>query len=69
MLTIAVIDARRFIIPDLLNLAALALALANAAAQAPDELMERALQALTRVAALALMLLIFRWTYAFLRGR
>src|SRR5258705_7815098 len=69
MLAIAVIDARRFIIPDGLSVAALVLALAHAAVQAPDAIVPAALHALIRAVALALVLLIFRSAYAYLRGR
>jgi len=69
MLAIAVIDARRFIIPDSLSAASLALALANAAVQAPDAILPATLHALIRGVALALMLLAFRNGYAWLRGQ
>ena len=69
MLAIAVIDARRFIIPDSLSAASLALALASAAVQAPDAILPATLHALIRGVALALMLLAFRNGYAWLRGQ
>jgi leader peptidase (prepilin peptidase)/N-methyltransferase len=68
MLAIAVIDARRFIIPNELTLAALVLALVQAAVLDPDPAVA-VLQAVLRGAALALIFFAIRETYAKLRGR
>ena len=68
MLAIAVVDARRFIIPNELTLAALALALVQAAILDPDPA-TAILQAVLRGVALALVFLAIRETYVRLRGR
>jgi leader peptidase (prepilin peptidase)/N-methyltransferase len=72
-LAIAVIDARRFIIPDELTVAALALAIANAGLEAwPDgwsAVLESIGTALLRGAALALGFLALRALYQRVRGR
>jgi leader peptidase (prepilin peptidase) / N-methyltransferase len=72
-LAIAVIDARRFIIPDELTVAALALAIANAGLDAwPDgwsTVLENVGAALLRGAVLALGFLALRALYHRLRGR
>lgn len=65
---IAVIDARRFIIPDELNLAGALLGLAYAALPAPSA-MEGLLLALLRGGLTALALLAIRSAYRRLRGR
>jgi leader peptidase (prepilin peptidase) / N-methyltransferase len=69
MLAIAAIDARHFIIPDSLNAAALVLGLAYAAALAPDAITSAMSLALMRATGLAVVFLIFRGAYAYLRGR
>jgi leader peptidase (prepilin peptidase)/N-methyltransferase len=73
MLAIAAIDGRRFVIPDGLNAAGLALAFVHAAVQAPDRapdvMMGAVLVAALRGTALALLFLIIREGYARLRGR
>lgn len=68
MLAIAVVDARRFIIPNELTLAALALALVQAAvldANPATALLQAALRGL----ALGLIFFAIRETYSRLRGR
>ncbi|MBA7684406.1 hypothetical protein ES703_92801 [subsurface metagenome] len=67
MLAIAVIDARRFIIPDPLNAAALALGFAQAVVL--NERWTALAEASLRAAALATLFLILRAGYARLRGQ
>ena len=69
MLTIALVDWRSFIIPDGLNLAALALAIMHAAAQVPEAMPWAIAMAIVRGAMLALMFLAIRHGYARMRGR
>ena len=66
---IAIIDARRFIIPDELSAAALVLALANAWALAPYAAIEAVGFAVLRGAVLALLFLALHALYRRLRGR
>lgn len=66
---IAVIDARRFIIPDGLILTGLLLGLAHAAAVASEPPMMEVAVALARGAVLALLFLALRAGYRALRGR
>src|SRR5205085_8673125 len=66
---IAVVDARRFIIPDELSAAALVLALAHAWASAPYAGLEAVGLAVLRGVVLALLFLTLRAVYARLRGR
>lgn len=68
MLTIALIDARRYIIPNELTLAALALALVQAALLDPSPA-TAILQATLRGAALGLIFFAIRQTYSRARGR
>ncbi|TMJ05581.1 MAG: prepilin peptidase [Alphaproteobacteria bacterium] len=68
-IAIAVIDARWFIIPNELTAAGLALALVNAASEAPLAMWEAVGVALLRGAALALLFLALREAYRRLRGR
>jgi leader peptidase (prepilin peptidase) / N-methyltransferase len=68
VITIAVIDARHFIIPDELNVVAFALGLAHAGL-ADDPATEAIALAALRGAALAFVFLIVRATYQWLRGR
>ena len=68
MLAIAVIDARRFIIPNELNAAAFALGLVHAAVGETD-LVAALAAALLRGAALGLLFLALRELYAWWRGR
>jgi leader peptidase (prepilin peptidase)/N-methyltransferase len=67
-IAIAVIDTRYFIIPNELSAAAFALALANAAAQAPDAIGEAVGIALLRAAVLALLFFALRAAYRRWRG-
>ena len=70
MLAISVTDARRFIIPDALTLAALALALVNAGTQGGEEtVLGGVLDAALRGALLASLFLILRMIYHRLRQR
>jgi len=69
MLTIAVIDWRRFIIPNALTAAGLALALVHGAVQEPDTMVRAVAMAALRGAALALVFLAIRNVYARIRGR
>jgi leader peptidase (prepilin peptidase) / N-methyltransferase len=69
MLAIAVIDARRFIIPDALTLTALALAVANAALEDWESVLEGIGAALLRGAVLALSFLAVRAVYYRIRRR
>ena len=69
MLTIAAVDARRFIIPNELTAAALLLGLVNAATRDPEVAAQAAPAALLRGAALAFAFLGLRWLYLRLRGR
>jgi leader peptidase (prepilin peptidase)/N-methyltransferase len=73
MMAIAVIDLRRFVIPDPLTIAALVLALVHAAAQEPahepDTMLRAVAIAAMRGAVLALVFLITRNAYARIRGR
>jgi leader peptidase (prepilin peptidase)/N-methyltransferase len=68
MLIIAAVDARRFIIPNELTLAALALALVQAAILDPNPA-RAILQAVLRALALGLIFFAVRETYVRLRGR
>lgn len=67
-LAIAVIDARWFIIPNELSAAGFALALVNAAVQAPHAIWEAAGIAVLRAAVLALLFLGLRALYRRVRG-
>jgi leader peptidase (prepilin peptidase) / N-methyltransferase len=69
MLAIAVIDARRFIIPDPLNAAGLALGLTYAAVQGEGDALNALAVAVLRAAVLASAFLALRLLYAFVRGR
>lgn len=69
MIAIAVVDARRFIIPDELTAAALALGFLHAAIQATDLVMEALASAALRGAALAFAFLCLRVLYRRIRGR
>jgi len=70
MVAIAAFDARLLIIPDQLTLAALALGLAHAAAEAPADAMLAALGwTLVRGAAPGLAFLMVRFLYRWWRGR
>ncbi len=69
MLAIAAIDARRFIIPDPLNAAGLALGFVNAAVPGEGGVAIALAEAALRGGALALMFLALRAFYMRLRGR
>jgi leader peptidase (prepilin peptidase)/N-methyltransferase len=70
MLAIAVVDARRFIIPNELNAAGFALALVHAVLASPDATVwEAVAMAVLRGAVLALMFFALREVYRRLRGR
>lgn len=69
MLTIAVIDARHFIIPDSLNATAFALGLAQAVLLNGQERWTALAEASLRAAVLAALFFILRAGYARLRGR
>src|SRR5258708_3091506 len=69
MLAIAAIDARRFIIPDPLNAAGLALGFVHAAVPGEGSVATALAEAALRGGALALMFLALRAFYMRLRGR
>lgn len=69
MLAIAAVDARRFIIPDSLNAAGLALGLLHAVMAGEGRAIESLAVAGLRAAVLALLFLALRLLYAKLRGR
>jgi leader peptidase (prepilin peptidase)/N-methyltransferase len=66
---IALYDARHFIIPNVLNAAALALALAHAVALDPGAAAQQIMLALARGAAAGGMFLAIKLGYRWLRGR
>lgn len=69
MIAIAVVDARRFIIPDELTAAALVLGFLHAAIQASDLVMEALASAALRGAVLAFVFLSLRVLFRRIRGR
>ena len=69
MIAIAIVDARRFIIPDELTAAALALGFLHAAIQGADLVVEALASAAIRGAVLALAFLSLRVLYRRVRGR
>ncbi|HKA76698.1 MAG TPA: A24 family peptidase [Pseudolabrys sp.] len=69
MIAIAVVDARRFIIPDELTAAALVLGFLHAAIQASDLVMEALASAALRGAVLAFAFLSLRVLFRRIRGR
>ena len=69
MLTIAVIDWRRFVIPNELTGAGLALALVYAAVQEPNAMLASVAFAVLRGVILAAVFLLIRYAYARMRGR
>ena len=69
MIAIAIVDARRFIIPDELTVAALALGFLHAAIQATDLVMEALASAALRGAVMAFAFLSLRVLYKRIRGR
>jgi leader peptidase (prepilin peptidase)/N-methyltransferase len=68
MIAIAAIDARRFIIPDELSAAALALGLLHAGIQQPDAVPQALAAAIVRGAVAALVFLGLRALYKRIRG-
>jgi leader peptidase (prepilin peptidase) / N-methyltransferase len=68
MIAIAAIDAREFVIPDALTVAALALGLGNPAVVTPADIAGGLSVAMLRGAALALLFLILQAGYRRLRG-
>jgi leader peptidase (prepilin peptidase)/N-methyltransferase len=69
MVTVAIVDARQFIIPDELTAAAFALGLVHAALAGADGGVDPIAFAALRAVALALVFLALRTTYRWLRGR
>jgi leader peptidase (prepilin peptidase) / N-methyltransferase len=69
VLAIAVIDARQFIIPDVLNAAGVIIGIVHAAVQPDGDPVDEVLWASLRAALLALSFLALRATYRRLRGR
>ena len=69
MIAIAIVDARRFIIPDELTATALALGFLHAAIQGADLVVEALASAAIRGAVLALAFLSLRVLYRRVRGR
>jgi leader peptidase (prepilin peptidase)/N-methyltransferase len=69
MLTIAIIDGRRFIIPNQLNVAALGLAIVHAVVQEPEAILASVGFAAIRGLAFLLIFLGVRSAYKWLRGR
>lgn len=69
MISMAVVDARRFIIPDELTAAALALGFLHATIQSSDMVVEALTSAVLRGVVLALAFLSLRVLYRYIRGR
>ncbi len=69
MLTIALIDWRRFVIPNVLTGAGFGLALVHAAVQEPDAMLASVAFATLRAAVLAAVFLLIRSAYRWIRGR
>ena len=69
MIAIAAIDARRYMIPDILVLAGLGLGLLDAAVGGQGPVVARVTGATLRAVALALLFLVFRMAYRRIRGR
>jgi leader peptidase (prepilin peptidase) / N-methyltransferase len=69
MVAIAIVDARRFIIPDELTAAAVALGFLHAAIQEPDMVLQALSAAILRGAIVALAFLALRVLYRRVRGR
>lgn len=69
MMAIAAVDARRFIIPDKLIAAGVAIGLLDAAAAQPDQFADGMVNAALRGSVLALLLFCFRLTYRRIRKR
>ena len=69
MLAIAIIDGRRFIIPDWLNAAGIVLAIVYAGVREPEAMEQAVVVATLRGLAVALVFFSLRYAYAKLRGR
>jgi leader peptidase (prepilin peptidase) / N-methyltransferase len=69
MLGISSVDARRFVVPNVLSAGAFALGVIHAAVASPDSGFEGALMALSRAGFAAGLFLLVRITYRRLRGR
>ena len=69
MLTIAVIDWRRFVIPNELTAAGFGLAIVHAGVAEPEAMLAAVAVAVLRGAVLALVFLLIRYAYKRLRGR
>jgi len=69
MLAIAVIDGRRFIIPNQLTAAGFALGLVHAAVQQPEAIVPAVTLAIARAAVLALSFFLLCYLYKAVRGR
>jgi len=69
MLAVAVIDARRLVIPDELSALAFALGLADVGFERWPDMPAPALEALIRAGAMAAVFFAFRFAYRRLRGR
>ena len=69
MLAIAIIDGRRFIIPDWLNAAGMVLAIVYAGVREPEAIGQAVAVAMLRGLAVALVFFSLRYGYAKLRGR
>jgi leader peptidase (prepilin peptidase)/N-methyltransferase len=69
MLVIAMIDRRRFIVPDPLTAGAFLLALMNAAVGEPDSMLQAVALTVMRGSVCALLFLVLRSLYMRLRGR
>jgi leader peptidase (prepilin peptidase)/N-methyltransferase len=69
MLGVASVDARRFVVPNILSAGGLALGVIHAAVASPDSSFEGSLMALWRAALAAGLFLLVRIAYRRLRGR
>ena len=69
MLAIAIIDGRKFIIPDWLNAAGIMLAIVYAGVREPEAMEQAVVVATLRGLAVALVFFSLRYAYAKLRGR
>jgi leader peptidase (prepilin peptidase)/N-methyltransferase len=69
MVGIALADARRFVVPDVMSAGSFALGVVHAAVASPDSAFEAALIALSRAAFAAGLFLLVRIVYRRVRGR
>jgi leader peptidase (prepilin peptidase)/N-methyltransferase len=69
VVSMAAIDVRHYVIPDVLNFAALVLGLVYVAAESSDQLLSALVLALVRGAVLALAFFALRLAYFYVRGR